>query len=293
MTKTQENKMVRVYHNIPAICHLVNTVAKELNFQVVGDSTHSTTLPKDTKKLSRLADIIFLDSRFGLSSLKNATTNETAVVALLDKPNNIYAGYCFSLGAKGYLPIENATPSEVTKVLKSVSRGNVYIPQGARLVYRSQKGNAFSLEESLASASPQEKKALELFLKGYTYREITAKMKIARQTLDTYYDRLKTKLKISSLTDMKNYLLSLSPEANNFDPSVLDNLTEQERKVFMLSSQTASRKETALKLGITLKTLDTYSARNRVKLGNVSYHQYRILQAAFNQTFNKIRLVST
>lgn len=111
------------------------------------------------------------------------------VLTTYDGDEDIYSG--LHAGAQGYL-LKDAKPNELLQAIRTVARGQQYIPPevGAKLVQRL----------SNPELSERELEVLGLMAQGMSNQEIAAALTIAESTVKSHVNRILSKLDVSDRT---------------------------------------------------------------------------------------------
>jgi two-component system, NarL family, response regulator NreC len=116
-------------------------------------------------------------------------------------------------GASGYL-MKDAAEHDLVEAIRTIANGDVYVrPRVARLLAASMRPS-LQLEETNESAllleklSDREKTVLCLVAEGFNGPEIGRKLGITSKTVDTYKQRIETKLGLSHRSEYVRFALS-------------------------------------------------------------------------------------
>jgi DNA-binding NarL/FixJ family response regulator len=119
-------------------------------------------------------------------------------------PDNLYAERALQAGALGYLN-KSADTERVIEAIRTVHRGQVFLSDetSRKLLHRVVGGGKLRPPESpLESFSNRELEVFELIGRGVTTADIARRLHLSPHTIDTYRQRIKTKLDITSSAEL-------------------------------------------------------------------------------------------
>lgn len=126
------------------------------------------------------------------------------VISMHDE--KVYAPRALAAGARGYvMKYENATV--IREAISSVLGGHTFVSPAMRaqlvdsMFGRSERSTALPLDK----LSDREFEIFELIALGYGPKEISEVLNLSVKTVDAYRDRLKTKLKIDSASELRKF----------------------------------------------------------------------------------------
>ncbi len=132
------------------------------------------------------------------------------VLTMHDDP--AYVDSALASGAAGYV-VKKAADTELLSAIRAVRHGRLFVDAAtgaqARLVRRPRRGRPGGL------LSPRERQVLELLARGFTNRQVAARMRVSVKSAETYRARLMKKLNLSDRSDLVRFALQagfLSPE---------------------------------------------------------------------------------
>ena len=179
----------------------------EPNLQVCGEAADlGGALEQIRATCATLATVdISLGSASGLELVKRikriAPNTSVLVVSMYD--DRLYALRALEAGARGYLS-KQASPGEILRALRTVRDGCIYLSEEMtqRLLHR--KAGLFKAggEDALESLSDRELEVFRLIGLGYGTRQIACELNVAVTTIETYRERLKTKLALASSAEL-------------------------------------------------------------------------------------------
>jgi len=134
--------------------------------------------------------------------LKSADNSLSILVTSVHE-DTLFAGMALSAGATAYVN-KNIAPEEVLAALHEVAAGQIYLsPHIAQRMLGKVAGvsNGKSAEP-LADLSERELTIFEMIGKGWTTRRIANNLSISIHTVETYRERLRTKLGIKNSAEL-------------------------------------------------------------------------------------------
>ncbi len=154
-------------------------------------------------------DIVVLDlslrSDLGLDLVRDLRSAHDSLRILVTSvhEDTLYASMALSAGAMAYVN-KNIAPEEVLGALHELVAGQIFLsPQIAQKMLGKVAGVASgSSADPLADLSERELTIVEMIGKGWTTRRIANFLSISVHTVQTYRERLRTKLGIKSSTEL-------------------------------------------------------------------------------------------
>jgi two-component system, NarL family, invasion response regulator UvrY len=131
-----------------------------------------------------------------------------AILMLSIYSEELYAIKALKLGASGYLT-KTSAPEELLTAIHKVSKGERYISISLadkladNLITKSDK-------QLFQSVSTREMDVLMLLAAGKTFAQIAAELSLSPKTISTYRDRLLTKLKLKTTSELIRYAIMQS-----------------------------------------------------------------------------------
>ncbi|MBI4787161.1 MAG: response regulator transcription factor [Chloroflexi bacterium] len=187
----------------------LRALLRELDIQVVAEAS-------DAHQALRLLaphkpDVVLMDIAMpGLNGLEATALAvkefpDVRVIILSMHANVEYARRALAAGAVGYL-LKNSKATELDLAIKAVVRGQVYLsPAVAKFIagdYARRKKGARGAPERL---TPREVQVLQLMAKGYTRKQIAAKLNISPKTFDTYRAQIMQQLDAHDVAGLVRY----------------------------------------------------------------------------------------
>jgi len=142
-----------------------------------------------------------------------------AVLMLSIYSEELYAIKALKLGASGYLT-KTSAPEELLTAIHKVSKGERYISISLadkladNLITKSDK-------QLFQSVSAREMDVLMLLAAGKSFTQIAAELSLSPKTISTYRDRLLTKLKLKTTSELIRYAIMQSLPKNSTDSYLL------------------------------------------------------------------------
>jgi DNA-binding NarL/FixJ family response regulator len=182
------------------------------DMEVIGEAADGRTAWEKAKDCQ--PDIVIMD--LSMPQLNGAQATErlkqacprVKVLALSVHEEKSYVHQLFQAGASGYV-LKLATAAELIHAIRIVATGGVYLdPAVARKIVANYMHKP-SLGEALqrSQLSERETEVLCLIAKGYTNKEIAARLDLSVKTVETYKTRLLKKLDLRSRADIVRYAL--------------------------------------------------------------------------------------
>ncbi|MFO0791420.1 MAG: response regulator transcription factor [Pirellulales bacterium] len=159
------------------------------------------------------ADLVTVDlslaSGHGLnlvSRIKRAKPS-TVVVVISMYEGNVYAERAIAAGASGYV-CKQSSSQELLAAIRAIRSGKPY-NSGAALPDSLARriGDHYSTEAQLSQLSDRELQIFNFIGQGRTTHQIAKDLQLAVSTVETYRERLKTKLKISSGAELTRHAI--------------------------------------------------------------------------------------
>ena len=147
----------------------------------------------------KTADIIFMDISLpdtsGIELCESITKKypSVKVIALSTHNQGSYVRKMMESGANGYL-LKNADKHEILKAIETVSKGNNYLTLEADRALRYEN----ELQNKMPKLTKREKEILILIAEGLTNTQISEKLFISIDTVDSHRKNLYTKLNVKN-----------------------------------------------------------------------------------------------
>jgi len=176
---------------------IISFLQKEKNMQVAGYATTAMACLDFFK--TNTADVILMDINLpdmnGMDLCKLIKTNYSgiAVIALSTLSQGSFITQIIENGASGYL-LKNADKEEIIEAILTVENGKTFFSFEAGRIYKA----ATEKKTGLPVLSKREKEILKLIAEGLTNVEISKKLFISIDTVDTHRKNLYTKLNVKN-----------------------------------------------------------------------------------------------
>lgn len=144
-------------------------------------------------------DVILMDinlpdcSGIELCEIITKKYSSVKVIALSTHNQGTYVRKMLESGACGYL-LKNAGKHEILKAIQTVSRGNNYLTFEAESALKYEN----ELQSKLPKLTKREKEVLILIAEGLTNAQISGKLFISIDTVDSHRKNLHTKLEVKN-----------------------------------------------------------------------------------------------
>jgi DNA-binding NarL/FixJ family response regulator len=142
-----------------------------------------------------------------VSRMKKA--NPAAVVLVISMfDDRVYAERALAAGASGYV-CKQCEGSELINALKTVSNGKLYVNESIlqELIRRRASAPRTDRLADHAQLSGRELQIFTLIGQGRTTHQIADELKLAVSTVETYRERLKSKLKLASGAELTRHAI--------------------------------------------------------------------------------------
>lgn len=157
-------------------------------------------------------DIVLLEisiaSMGAIESLKEIVVNfpRVRVIVITLQENEEYAVQAFRAGAAGYFP-ESAPISELEKAIKTVARGENYLPSeiSKQAILKYLRDPKAFLNELTA----RQRQVLRMIAEGHGTKEIARRLNISVKTVETHRAQLMERLNIHDIAGLVRYALRM------------------------------------------------------------------------------------
>lgn len=187
-------------------------IALEDDMEVIGEASDGDEAVDQARALK--PDIVIMDISMPGSGGLEATRRITAlelpcrVLVLTVHAEEEYLVPVVQAGASGYLT-KTSADRDLIQALRTVSRGQVYLPPQATTLLLKEYKNVSTDEDAqdLQKLSTREQEVLALTAEGYSSREIGKKLFISPKTVDTYRSRITSKLGLDHRSELVRFAL--------------------------------------------------------------------------------------
>jgi DNA-binding NarL/FixJ family response regulator len=153
---------------------------------------------------------ISLASGHGLnltSRIKKASP--TAIVVVLSMyDDRVYAERALAAGASGYI-CKQSTNREIVDAIRAVRNGEIYLQENIlqRILKQKVRGRHAVKGGESEQLSARELEIFTLIGRGRTTHQIAHELRLAISTVETYRERLKTKLNLTTGSELTRYAI--------------------------------------------------------------------------------------
>jgi len=186
---------------------LTSLLSGEAEFDVVGEcgSASEARAAVQTQPIDIVVLDLSLRSDIGLELVRDLRSINEVLRILVTSvhEDTLYAGMMLNAGAMAYVN-KNIAPEEVVRALKEVVAGNIFLsPHIAQKMLGKAAGIAKGdSADPLGELSEREFNIFELIGRGWTTRRIAHHLVLSVHTIETYRERLRTKLGIKNSVEL-------------------------------------------------------------------------------------------
>jgi DNA-binding NarL/FixJ family response regulator len=189
---------------------LARLIDQEPNLNVIGSSADGYGLMKAME--SGVPDVVVvdlsLDKASGLDVIKNLKNfyPDVNVMVLSMHDEQIFAERAIRAGAAGYI-MKCEHPKELIKAVKKVAEGNLYFSEKmtALLLHKAVSMKENDNRELIETLSDREFQVFQLMGKGVNTREIADTLNVSSKTIDSFREKIKLKLNLSTTSELLQY----------------------------------------------------------------------------------------
>jgi len=122
--------------------------------------------------------------------------------------DRVYAERALAAGAAGYV-CKQSTNKEIIEAVRTVLSGEVYVRDEIlqRMLMQKVGKNPTAMGAESELLSDRELEVFTFIWQGRTTHEIAAELKLAVSTIETYRERLKSKLKLASGSELTKHAI--------------------------------------------------------------------------------------
>ena len=191
---------------------LTGRIARQADMQVCGEAADVDEAMSQVRKLD--PDLVVVDIALkngnGIDLIKQITSRNDNVKMLVSSmfDESLYADRALNAGAMGYISKQEA-PEELIDAIRQVLRGNVYVSSQMAdiLLSRSVGGKTTHKHSRIDQLSNRELEVFQLIGQGLTTGQIANRLLLSVHTIDTYREKLKTKLALKTGTQLSRYAM--------------------------------------------------------------------------------------
>lgn len=182
------------------------------DLEVVGEAAEGQEALEKAQKLQ--PDVILMDiSLPGIDGLE-ATAQmkkrhpKAKVLILTMHEDKRYLYPALKAGASGYV-VKRAADTELIEAIRAARRGDAFLhPSMAKVIVEDVRTGASKHEEAAAQElSDRESEVLTLIAQGQSYKEMAGLLAVSVKTVETYRERIKVKLGLTTRSEMVRYAL--------------------------------------------------------------------------------------
>jgi DNA-binding NarL/FixJ family response regulator len=196
---------------------LSNMLKEEGEIEVCGCASDMTKALEIIKKTS--PDVVITDlsmpGKSGIELIRRIQEKYPSIYVLV-LSMYVTDDYIFSalkVGAKGYLPKQDTTKSDLIKAIRTVARGEEFFSESvAQVISRiySQSVKSTSNPETLAKKTNltiRETEILRLYTEGMSNQEIAEKLNISIRTVETHKNNIMQKYNFKSTVELVKFAI--------------------------------------------------------------------------------------
>ena len=182
------------------------------DFEVVGEAAEG---PEALEKVQRLQpDVVLMDISLpgmeGLevtAELKKRHPNVKVLILTMHEDQR-YLYPALKAGASGYV-VKRAADTELIEAIRAAHRGDAFLhPSMAKVVVEDYVDRSSKQQEAAEQGlSDREREVLRLIAEGRTYKEMANLLGVSVKTIETYRERIKEKLGLTTRAEMVRYAL--------------------------------------------------------------------------------------
>jgi DNA-binding NarL/FixJ family response regulator len=113
----------------------------------------------------------------------------------------LYAPKAISAGAKGYV-MKTENPEKFVEGIKQILNGKTFFNPEIKKQFDKESSNKNEKDDILSQLSKREFEILRLYGKGFSTAQIAENLSISPKTVNTYRDRIRSKLNLKSSHDI-------------------------------------------------------------------------------------------
>ena len=152
----------------------------------------------------------------GIGALKDLKRkfSHASILVVTSHDESLFAERCLRAGAQGF-SMKTAPLEELIQALDDVSRGRLYLSSKMRnLILNRMSGHEAGRSRSLFERlSDRELLIVQHISQSMDNREIAKQMKISIKTIESHRSRIKSKLELSSSSEMARFAMRLQNKA--------------------------------------------------------------------------------
>lgn len=204
---------IAILENYSLFCSGIRPVLEKINeFEIVAEAKYvMDLLPllKETKPDLVIIDVLHCDQDgiIQVNKIKRKLTKIPILLIVNEDYANHFEDY-ISLGING-LVFGDSNAKKLITAVKTLKRGEDFFPNRVWLliknILRKKHIDKPIINNDTVALTRREISVLQLFCKGYTYKEIGASLHISPRTVETHKKNITTKLGVKSTAEMVEY----------------------------------------------------------------------------------------
>jgi DNA-binding NarL/FixJ family response regulator len=210
--KSKHRARVLIVDDHPAVREaLVMRIGRQSDLEVCGeaaDLSEALRLVADTDPDVAVIDIS-LKTGCGIDLIKRIKDRNHTVSMLVwsTHSESLYAERALKAGALGYINKDQAT-NKIVEAIRRVREGKVYLSEAMveKMLHRTVGGGRGEVTRSpLDALADRELEVFRLIGQGVKTAEIAVRLHLSVKTIETYRDRIRSKLDLSDGTALAHY----------------------------------------------------------------------------------------
>lgn len=196
-----------------ALRGVAQVLAEDGRFEIVAEADSAGTLadllgaqPTDGDPLDVVILDLYLNSEAPCLPVvaELATSARVLVMSASGRREDVLGA--MRAGAAGYVT-KHASPDMFVAAVETVASGGFALsPQLADILHAALRGPAEQPVEAKRPSGPQlsarEEETLDLIARGFTHSQVATRMGISKATVDTYVERIRTKLQVGNKAEL-------------------------------------------------------------------------------------------
>jgi DNA-binding NarL/FixJ family response regulator len=149
-----------------------------------------------------LVDLYLADDEPCIGTIAQlASTNRVLVMSASRRPGDVRA--VIKAGASGYIA-KQSDPELIVSAARTVAAGGFALSSQLADILKVELAEeaAGGPRDALSPLSGQEDRVLDMIAQGFTHQQIATRMSIKKSTVDTYVERIRTKLQAGNKADL-------------------------------------------------------------------------------------------
>jgi len=177
-------------------------------FDLLGTARNGEELVEATLRLQ--PDVILVDISMPVLNGFDAVPrireagNETKVIFLTMHDDATLLAEAFRCGASGYI-LKNAAGEELVNAIREVAQGHNYVSP----LVTNLPEEPLKVQVQKTTITPRQREVLELISRGYTMKEIAARLNISTRTAESHKYEMMQSLGVETTAELITYSLRL------------------------------------------------------------------------------------